>query len=119
MCLVRVIANIAIKSPFELGWDPTMRLQVATRPRAFKYSHDSNISSSEMPSSSGDIHWEITIEDELGKMHRYITTKLLSTTRSEVMCGRATLVWLSINVETQKVRSLTVDRYFSKILTTF
>jgi len=84
-----------------------MKLEVSKIPREFKYSHDADLSSAQMPSSPSDIHWNIEIEDELGKKHHYITCKPLSTTRSEVMCGRATLVWMAINVETQKVRSLT------------
>jgi len=84
-----------------------MKLQVATNPHTSKHSHDPNLSFMEMPSLSSDIHWNIAIEDELGKKHHYITCKPLSTTRSEVMCGRATRVWMAINVETQKVRSLT------------
>ena len=49
-----------------------MKLQVSKILLTFKYSHDADLSSVQMPSSPSDIHQNIKIEDKLSKKHHYI-----------------------------------------------
>jgi len=44
--------------------------------------------------------WEIMIAGR-----KYVTIRALSLSWGEIMCGRATLVWLAVDIEAEKVHS--------------
>ncbi|KAJ2926319.1 hypothetical protein H1R20_g10776, partial [Candolleomyces eurysporus] len=104
LLFIRVIASFSLLSPEKLGYDPTMKLVLRpdpldrSRPVGPVESYSHTLWESHLPVSRHEICWEIIIA---GK--RYRTVKPLSDSRSEEMCGRATLVWLGLRIEDQEV----------------
>ncbi|KAF8338591.1 hypothetical protein F5887DRAFT_889803 [Amanita rubescens] len=107
---VQVIAAFSILRPCQIGWDPRMKVydpesgdtrvsyHVGDETRFFK-------------PNLAKTHWEIDIPSDVkGKREKVITLAALSISRSEVMCGRATLVWEVIRkatpFNTNEVRQL-------------
>ncbi|KAF9561103.1 hypothetical protein CPC08DRAFT_817920 [Agrocybe pediades] len=86
---IRIISRLALMSPSDLGWDLSMKL-VADRIPQPTYSFDPRIQLSDLPTSAWGIGWEIRIRNKL-----YRTIQPISTSRAEVMIGRANLVWLA------------------------
>jgi len=90
---VQVIAAFSILKPCQIGWDLQMKVydpesgdtrvsyHVGDETRFFK-------------PNLAKTHWEIDIPSNVkGKREKVITLAALSISRSEVLCGRATLVW--------------------------
>ena len=101
---IRVIASFRLLSPERLGYDPTMKLFPRDRPSSSGpvtavVSYSPALSKEDLPTSRHDMCWEISID---GK--RYRTIRTLSASSSEVMNGRATIVWLGIRLEDHQVR---------------
>ncbi|KAJ2918096.1 hypothetical protein MD484_g2316, partial [Candolleomyces efflorescens] len=100
---IRVIASFRMLTPEQLGYDSTMKLLPRARPGvstpvAAVESFSPTLSKEDLPTSRYEMCWEITID---GKKYR--TIKPLSATPSQVMNGRATLVWLGIRIEDRQV----------------
>ncbi|EAU93390.2 other/FunK1 protein kinase [Coprinopsis cinerea okayama7 len=81
---VRIMASFATMNPERLGFDPAMKMLVPNRPPTYSY----RLPFHELPKHRHSLRWEIVIEGEF-----YHTVEPLSVARSEIMCGRATLVW--------------------------
>ncbi|KAG2012266.1 other/FunK1 protein kinase [Coprinopsis cinerea AmutBmut pab1-1] len=88
--LVRVIASFAMMTPERLGFDPNMKLSVEGHLPSFSY----NMSYVNIPKLRSQLHWRILISGQW-----YQTVEALSTARSEVMCGRAPVVWRAFRID--------------------
>ncbi|KAF4617931.1 hypothetical protein D9613_005650 [Agrocybe pediades] len=86
---IRVLSRLALMSPSDFGWDLSMKL-VSDRIPEPTYSFDPKIQLRDLPTSAWGIGWEICIRNKL-----YRTIQPISTSRAEVMVGRANLVWLA------------------------
>ena len=93
----QVIACLTLGDPEALGWDLTMQLGLiedankAYLPTQYLPSWSPKIKAAQIPQSSKKVHWEIAVDKE-----KYITIEPLSVSRAEVMCGRATMIWLAV-----------------------
>ena len=87
---IRVILALSLMQPHELGWDPSMRLMHAN---SFIPSHDKRIVRNDYCKSLFDTHWAITTYGGNNVRKRWFTIRALSVARTEVLCGRATVVW--------------------------
>ncbi|EAU93367.2 other/FunK1 protein kinase [Coprinopsis cinerea okayama7 len=81
---VRIMASFATMNPERLGFDPAMKMLVPNRPPTYSY----RLPFHEVPKHRHSLRWEIVINKNI-----YHTVEPLSVARSEIMCGRATLVW--------------------------
>ncbi|KAK7435906.1 hypothetical protein VKT23_019437 [Stygiomarasmius scandens] len=97
---IHIIGSISTLSYEGLGWDPTMRIWM---PQEIKPSYELNFANKDISQSFEDsaLHyqtrWEITIAGR-----KYVTIRALSLSWGEIMCGRATLVWLAVDIEAEK-----------------
>jgi hypothetical protein len=112
---IQVIAAFSILSPSQIGWDPQMKIY-DPESRQSKPSYEVNVKDCFFEPNLAKTHWEIEIPGLLdGPREEVITLCALSISRSEVMCGRATLVWevirkqeLDIDDRKKKVRSFSI-----------
>jgi hypothetical protein len=109
----QVIAAFSILSPSQVGWDPQMRVY-DPESRQSRPSYD--IKDGFFKPNLAKTHWEIDIPGPLDSpREEVITLCAISINRSEVMCGRATLVWevirkqeLNIDDRKKKVRLFSI-----------
>ncbi|KAK0438872.1 uncharacterized protein EV420DRAFT_1279836 [Desarmillaria tabescens] len=101
---IRVIAHFSTADPFQLGWDRTMKLYRGLSEKAV-YSHSPEIPLNyfETLPSLHLVRWLITVCDADAKPHFLVTIRALSVARSEIMCGRGTLVWLAMDLAKKEV----------------
>ena len=113
---IQVIAAFSILEPWQIGWDPQMMVY-DPKSRESKASYEIGQDDEFFQLNLAKTHWEIDIPRPLkeGGHEKVLTLRALSISRSEVMCGRATLVWevirkqdLNINDSEKKVRLFSV-----------
>ncbi|KAK7440007.1 hypothetical protein VKT23_017260 [Stygiomarasmius scandens] len=97
---IHIIGSISTLSYESLGWDPTMRIWMQ---QEIKPSYELDFAKKDISQSFEDsaLHyrtrWEIMIAGR-----KYVTIRALSLSWGEIMCGRATLVWLAVDIEAEK-----------------
>ncbi|KAK0439031.1 uncharacterized protein EV420DRAFT_1753070 [Desarmillaria tabescens] len=101
---IRVIAHFSTADPFQLGWDRTMKLYRGLSEKAV-YSHSPEIPLNyfEILPSLHLVRWLITVRNADAKPHFLVTIRALSVARSEIMCGRGTLVWLAMDLAKKEI----------------
>lgn len=57
------------------------------------HTHNPTLAPNQLPAKQDQLQWEIAIDGSL-----FRTIKAISTAQSEIMCGRAPLVWLAVCV---------------------
>ncbi|EIM86708.1 uncharacterized protein STEHIDRAFT_121579, partial [Stereum hirsutum FP-91666 SS1] len=98
--LIRVIACMTTKSPFELGWDTHFRM-VTSEPNERLESRPSwEVSGGNRlnPDNPYDQHWWVLSvlkpnAESNGERENFVLWGAISVARGEVICGRATRVW--------------------------
>ena len=118
---IQVIAAVATLAPWQIGWDPQMMVY-DPKSRQSKASYEIGQDAGFFNLNLAKTHWEIDIPRPLkegGGREKVLTLRSLSISRSEVMCGRATLVWevirkeeLDIDDSEKKVRLFSVAIIF-------
>ena len=107
---IQVIAAFSVLSPSRIGWDTQMRVYDPEN-RQSKPSYEVNVEAGFFKPNLAKTHWEIDIPGPLDSpREEVITLCALSISRSEVMCGRATLVW-----EVIRKRELDIDDRKKKV----
>jgi hypothetical protein len=110
------MASFSVLAAHQIGWDPGMEVydpeSDAPRP-SYEIGNDAQI----FGENKYQAHWVIDIPSKEGTRERVVTVRMLSASRSEVMIGRATLVWEVVKYEERleptEVRSvLAVFRLF-------
>ncbi|KAK0200518.1 hypothetical protein DFS33DRAFT_1397272 [Desarmillaria ectypa] len=101
---IRVIAHFSTADPFQLGWDRTVKLYRGLSEKAV-YSHSPEIPLDYFQAlpSLHLVRWLITVCDADTRPHFLVTIRALSVARSEIMCGRGTLVWLAMDLANKEV----------------
>ncbi|EAU82093.2 other/FunK1 protein kinase [Coprinopsis cinerea okayama7 len=87
---VQVMSSFALMGAERLGFDPNMKMVVPGCAPAFSYA----LPFDRIPKHRHKLHWQITI-----KGVTYQTVEILSVARSEIMCGRAPLVWRAVQLD--------------------
>ena len=77
----------------QLGWDPSMRLYRPLESPQFVHSYDPRVTLDSFSGNLFQTNWAIEMTGPTGQRETFITTRGISIARSEIMCGRATLVW--------------------------
>ncbi|KAH9939168.1 hypothetical protein B0H21DRAFT_825261 [Amylocystis lapponica] len=91
---IQVIAALALLPPDRLGWDPSMWLYRPSAEEHFVHSWESGVKLEDFGSNAYRTYWAFDMPSRDGKTReRFISVHGLSLVRSEIMCGRATLVW--------------------------
>ncbi|THH17651.1 hypothetical protein EUX98_g9086, partial [Antrodiella citrinella] len=97
---IRLIVNLSALDPCHLGWDQNMRLCSKANDKEkpeliFSRPTDPDVTLDNYGSSAYDTNWAIFVpEADIARVGRwYLTVKPISVDRSEVMVGRATLIW--------------------------
>ncbi|RDB16492.1 hypothetical protein Hypma_002857 [Hypsizygus marmoreus] len=90
MRFIRVIAAFSMLKPYQLGWDPSMKVFLPDENRAVcSYNLDSRTVRKDLY----ETHWLIDLVTQNGPPEQVLTVRGISLARAEVMCGRATVVW--------------------------
>ncbi|EAU82101.2 other/FunK1 protein kinase [Coprinopsis cinerea okayama7 len=87
---IQVMASFASMGAERLGFDPNMKMVVPGCAPAFSYA----LPFHRIPKQRHRLHWQIKIDGVI-----YQTVEILSVARSEIMCGRATLVWRAVRLD--------------------
>ncbi|TFY70025.1 hypothetical protein EVG20_g2910 [Dentipellis fragilis] len=106
---IRAIVGLVVKSPEELGWDPTMQMYAKRDGERlghgiYSYNIDANTTPIVTNSPYGRM-WLVTVhkyqEDASGRMEteQFVLFRALSLSRAEVLRGRATRVWKAWRLE--------------------
>ncbi|KAA1469413.1 hypothetical protein DENSPDRAFT_772821, partial [Dentipellis sp. KUC8613] len=100
---VQVIMALACLVPARLGWDRTMKIYRMHTGESF-YTTDAEVKVEDFSDSLYGTTWLITVPDKDGMAggESYVTVHALSTVRASVMCGRATVVWVVMNLKTRE-----------------
>ena len=125
---IQVIAAFSTLEPSQIGWDPQMMVYNPADKQS-KASYEIMDDPKFIKLNLAETHWEIDIPRPLkegGGREKILTLRALSISRSEVMCGRATLVWevirkqeLDIADSEKKVRLFSVVIVFLLIYDRF
>ncbi|KAF8495047.1 hypothetical protein BU17DRAFT_59517 [Hysterangium stoloniferum] len=93
--LIRVIGSFSILKPHELGWDPSMKIYYPeNRPHLSLPSYEFPFERVKMGLSLYRLNWVInSAVAHLGTHEDFLTVHAISIVGSEVMCGRASIVW--------------------------
>ena len=95
---IQVVVGLSSLDFSRLGWDRTMMLRLRTSPGlTFRHSTDPMVRIRDYGESAYDTQWAICVPVKVGDKEKekwYVTARALSVSRAEVMVGRATLVWL-------------------------
>ncbi|KAH9945527.1 hypothetical protein B0H21DRAFT_809283 [Amylocystis lapponica] len=92
---IQVVAALALLNPQRLGWDTSMRLYRPSSPTApFVHSYYRSVRFEHFHGTLDETHWAIDMPSRDGSdRETFISIHRLSMARSEVMHGRATIVW--------------------------
>ncbi|TFY58769.1 hypothetical protein EVG20_g8025 [Dentipellis fragilis] len=98
---IQVIIALACLVPARLGWDRTMKIYRMRSGESF-HTTDVEVEVKDFSDSLYGTAWLITVPEKDGTLdgESYVTVHALSTVRASVMCGRATVVWVVMNLRT-------------------
>lgn len=90
---IQAMAAFATLRADHLGWDSSMRLYCPSGPQPFVHSFDASVT---LSSFLGDhqTRWVVEMPSRDGNSREiFVTTREISVARSDIMLGKATLVW--------------------------
>jgi predicted GNAT family N-acyltransferase len=91
--------------PEALGWDPRMKLYRKGGKRCFRFTHELGTDEVLKEFKDSGLHYRTHWAIEIGGK-TYVTFRALSLSRAEVMCGRAQIVWLAVDIADRSVCKL-------------
>jgi hypothetical protein len=95
---IQVIASFSVLAAHQIGWDPAMEVydpESCTPRPSYEVGNDAQT----FEENKYQTHWAIDIPSKESKREKVISVQTLSASRSEVMVGRATLVWEVVKYE--------------------
>ncbi|KAH9946460.1 hypothetical protein B0H21DRAFT_416163 [Amylocystis lapponica] len=91
---IQVIAALALLPPDRLGWDLSMQLYRPFAEKRFVHSWDPSVKVADFGVNAYQTYWAFDMPSRDGKTReRFISVHGLNLVPSEIICGRATLVW--------------------------
>ncbi|KAH9946462.1 hypothetical protein B0H21DRAFT_416405 [Amylocystis lapponica] len=91
---IRVIAALTLLPPDRLGWDLSMQLYRPFAEKRFVHSWDPSVTLEDFGGDAYQTYWAFDMPSPDGKTReRFISVHGLNLVPSEIICGRATLVW--------------------------
>ncbi|KAF8518660.1 hypothetical protein BU17DRAFT_66290 [Hysterangium stoloniferum] len=93
--LIQVIASFSILKPHQLGWDPSMKIYYPENtPHLSLPSYEFPFEMKKIGLSLYELNWVInSVAADLRTREDFLTVRAISIADSEVMCGRASIVW--------------------------
>jgi hypothetical protein len=88
--------------PDKLGWDPVMKLYREGGEDSFRFTHELRTDEVLEEFKNSALHYRTRWAIKIGGK-TYVTFRALSLSRAEVMCGRAQLVWLAVDIADRSV----------------
>ncbi|KAH9937956.1 hypothetical protein B0H21DRAFT_894112 [Amylocystis lapponica] len=114
---IQVIAALALLNPEQLGWDTSMKLYRPHFPAPFQlvHSYHESVQFKDFSSTVYETPWAIEMPKRDGSgRETFISVRGLSMTRSEIMHGRATVVWEVVKLADIEGDSDEIQRYVLK-----
>ncbi|KAA1473322.1 hypothetical protein DENSPDRAFT_839781 [Dentipellis sp. KUC8613] len=101
---IQVIMALACLDPARLGWDRTMKLYRMHSGQSFYTTDAEAKGGNDFSDNLYGTKWLITVPEQDGMSggESYVTLHALSTVRASVKCGRATVVWVVMNLKTRE-----------------
>ncbi|KAF8518112.1 hypothetical protein BU17DRAFT_48989 [Hysterangium stoloniferum] len=93
--LIQVIASFSILKPHQLGWDPSMKIYYPENtPHLSLPSYEFPFEMKKIGLSLYKLNWVInSVAADLRTREDFLTVRAISIVGSEIMCGRASIVW--------------------------
>ncbi|KAH9945519.1 hypothetical protein B0H21DRAFT_809280 [Amylocystis lapponica] len=114
---IQVIAALALLNPEQLGWDTSMKLYRPHFPAPFHlvHSYHESVQFKDFSNTVYETPWAIEMPKRDGSgRETFISVHGLSMTRSEIMHGRATVVWEVVKLADIEGDSDEIQRYVLK-----